>query len=159
MPRGRRNVPAEEPAAELEPEVAPDEVEAPPEDEQQVAPAPEDPVAPDAEPSESAENEDLVPDLGDDTEDEEDDDDEDEEVEAPTGEGDQIVYNGLKAGGRSPAYVTVIVPEDGTEPDDPEASISDGLTVTLAIGRPARVPAEAADWLVRHPVYSISRAE
>jgi hypothetical protein len=69
--------------------------------------------------------------------------------------GVEITFKGLKVDGRAPAFVTLIVPDDGTAPDDPTASISDGQTFTFAIGKPARVPAEAAAWLARHPVFDI----
>ena len=68
----------------------------------------------------------------------------------------EVTYNGTRADGRNPVCITVIVPSDGTKPDDANAIISEGLTLTLKIGQSVTVPTEAAAWLRKHPAYDIS---
>jgi hypothetical protein len=69
-----------------------------------------------------------------------------------------VTYKGLKTPGRPPVAITLIVPEDGTDPEDPRASISKGETFVLRPGVPARATEEEANWMVRHPVYLIEKS-
>jgi hypothetical protein len=66
-----------------------------------------------------------------------------------------VTYKGLKVPGRPPVAITVIVPEEGA---DPEVLISRGETFVLKPGVPARATDAEADWLVRHPIYLIEKS-
>lgn len=70
-----------------------------------------------------------------------------------------VTYKGLRTGGRSPVAITVIVAEDGTQADDPDALIESGETYVLKLDRVTRVLTyEHVEWLAKHPAYLIEKA-
>ena len=98
-----------------------------------------------------------ITDLGDDSGVDSSEDDSDTTEDAGSEGLVEITYHGLKVpANKQPLFVTIIVPDDGSDAADPNVSITEGLTLTLKREVPASVPAEAADWLFKHPAYDIS---
>ena len=99
----------------------------------------------------------VITDLGDDSGVDSSEDDSDTTEDAGSEGLVEITYHGLKVpANKQPLFVTIIVPDDGSDAADPNVSITEGLTLTLKREVPASVPAEAADWLFKHPAYDIS---
>lgn len=70
----------------------------------------------------------------------------------------KITYKGLRNGDRAPGTISLIVPDDGTAPDDPTASISSGTDYRLTKDVSVMALPEHADWLQGHPVWDIQLA-